>query len=103
VVWRDFVGGSAQLITAARADWKPVEKVSEDDEPDAILLESWVPAKLRQVEEVDTQAEQADWIRRYMAQQDEEDDINSAEGENGDDSDWEVRFSPLASSTVSLG
>jgi hypothetical protein len=71
VVWRDFIGGVAQLITAARADWKPVEKVSEDDEPDAILLESWVPAKLKQVEEVDTQAEQADWIRRYMAQQDE--------------------------------
>ncbi|CAM6038869.1 unnamed protein product [Sphagnum compactum] len=69
-------GGSAQLITAARADWKPVEKVSEDDEPDAILLESWVPAKLKQVEEVDTQAEQADWIRRYMAQQDEA--VNSA-------------------------
>ncbi|CAM6062960.1 unnamed protein product [Sphagnum tenellum] len=64
-------GGVAQLITAARADWKPVEKVSEDDELDAILLESWVPAKLKQVEEVDTQAEQADWIRRYMAQQDE--------------------------------
>jgi hypothetical protein len=34
-------------------------------------LESWVPAKLKQVEEVDTQAEQADWIPRYMAQQDE--------------------------------
>jgi hypothetical protein len=33
----------------------------------------------------------------------QEDDMNSAEGENGDDSDWEVRFSPLASSTVSLG
>lgn len=68
------VGGSIQVLAAARPDWAPTVKQSDDEERSAEFA-STVPkpssiAREKKPEKV-VQAEQAEWIKRYLAQQED--------------------------------
>jgi hypothetical protein len=67
------VGGSIQVLAAARPDWAPSAK-QDDQERDA-LFSSTIPQPAPVVREKKPEkavrAEQADWIKRYLAQQEE--------------------------------
>lgn len=61
------VGGSAQVLAVARPNWTPTEKPADAEisKPVNSIQSVRQPKK----PERDVQAEQADWIKRYMAQQ----------------------------------
>ncbi|OAE31756.1 hypothetical protein AXG93_4874s1190 [Marchantia polymorpha subsp. ruderalis] len=87
----DIEGGSIQVIAAARPDWTPTPVKEDDvDKPAQAVIKPVI--KEKKPEKV-VQAEQADWIKRYLAQQQEE-DAEKSEGDSGGDSDWEVFADP---------
>ena len=62
-----IVGGSAQVLAVARPNWTPTEKPADAEIPKPVTLIHNVRQPKKP--ERDVQAEQADWIKRYMAQQ----------------------------------
>lgn len=78
-------GGQAQVLAVARPNWTYVEKKVEAPKDVPLIAKVQKPNK----SENEVKAEQADWIKRYMAQQAE--DSEEEESENSeDDSNWEV-------------
>ncbi|KAL2644845.1 hypothetical protein R1flu_012432 [Riccia fluitans] len=80
-------GGSIQVLATARSDWSPPPVQQDEVKRPA---QSAIQAVIREkVPEKDVKAEQADWIKRYLAQQQEEVSGDSDAG-SSEDSDWEV-------------
>ncbi|CAM6089460.1 unnamed protein product [Calypogeia fissa] len=89
-------GGSIQVLAAARPDWAPAVKQHDDEERNALhssTIPEPAPIVKEKKPEKDVQAEQAEWIKRYLAQQEEASGSESDEEESGD-SDWEVFADP---------
>lgn len=92
VVEHEGAEKSVNVISAARTDWVPSIAQSEEfrEEP---VSEIALKPKLNIKEEKKEllQAEGADWIRRYMSQQaEEESEHGTSDGEASNDSDWEM-------------
>ncbi|KAL3698119.1 hypothetical protein R1sor_012195 [Riccia sorocarpa] len=81
-------GGSIQVLATARPDWTP-PPVQQQDEVNLPSQPAIQPVAREKVPDKDVKAEQADWIKRYLAQQAEENSDGSDAGSSGD-SDWEV-------------
>lgn len=92
VVEHEGAEKSVNVISAARADWVPSTVQSEEfrEEPiPEITLKPKLNIKEGQKELL--QAEGADWIRRYMSQQaEDESEHGTSDGEASNDSDWEM-------------
>lgn len=60
-----FLGGQAQVLAVARPNWTYVEKKVESPKDVPLISKVQKPKK----SESEVKAEQADWIKRYMAEQ----------------------------------
>jgi hypothetical protein len=60
-----FLGGQAQVLAVARPNFTYVEKKVESPQDFPLIAKAQKPKK----SESDAKAEQAEWIKRYMAQQ----------------------------------
>lgn len=60
-----FLGGQAQVLAVARPDWTYVEKKVESPKDLSLISKVQKPKK----SESEVKAEQANWIKQYMAQQ----------------------------------
>lgn len=83
---------SVNVISAARADWVPSVVQSEESREEPVSEIALKPkANVKDEKKELVQAEGADWIRRYMSQQDEsENEHGTSDGEASNDSDWEM-------------
>lgn len=68
IVGCQILGGQAQVLAVARPNWIPTEKKSSavDNSQELPLVQKVQKPKKS---ETDVKAEQADWIKKYMAQQ----------------------------------
>lgn len=64
------VGGSIQVLATARADWIPLPPGQQNEE-ERLAETAIKPIVKEKKPEKDLKAEQADWIKRYLAQQQE--------------------------------
>eukprot|EP00250_Pteridium_aquilinum_P004082 c14319_g1_i2 orf=171-4673(+) len=93
----EIEGASVQLLAAAKEDWVPISTTCEGPEQDQ-GLEIVVKGSVIVEKEMDKdmKAKQADWIRQYMNQLNEEEGSGSPSASSDVDSDWEVLAEPRA-------
>lgn len=83
-------GGQAQVLAVARPNFTYVEKKVESPQDFPLIAKAQKPKK----SESDAKAEQAEWIKRYMAQQAEDSEEEESE-DSEDDLNWEVWGAPV--------
>lgn len=87
----ELEGASVQLLAAARADWVPPSTPCETPEQDNAQEIVLRPLEVQEKDtDKDMKAQQADWIRQYMVQLNEEGGSGSSSASSDIDSDWEV-------------
>ncbi|KAH9305426.1 hypothetical protein KI387_009830 [Taxus chinensis] len=79
------------LISTARVDWLPSQVQSEENREPVSVIALKPKINIEEEPQKLLQAEEADWIRRYINQQAEEECENGTSNEEAsDDSDWET-------------
>ncbi|XP_057861727.2 DExH-box ATP-dependent RNA helicase DExH7, chloroplastic isoform X2 [Cryptomeria japonica] len=82
---------SVNVISTARVDWTPFQVPYEDNRKPASVIAFKSNINIEEEPRKLLQAEGADWIRRYMSQQAEEEcETGISDEEASNDSDWEM-------------